>query len=223
MTTPTPDTPHLTVQGHAHLETHPELARIHLTLTARGKDRRTTLNDLTHRNTTTLDLLKSYGDALEHLETGHLTLTPELTQRGRTERIRTYHGTIHLTAELNDFTTLNELTTRLADHDLTRIDGPTWTLRPTSPHHRQARQQAVHNAIQRAREYAEALDTTLAALLDITDTGTETHHPPTPSRTRTLTYGTQTEETPTPLDLQPQRQHLHATVNARFTLHPPRL
>jgi hypothetical protein len=26
-----------------------------------------------------------------------------------------------------------------------------------------------------------------------------------------------------PLDLEPQRQHVHAQVNARFTMHPPRL
>lgn len=181
----TPDTPHVTVRGEAHLEVDPELAHITITLTARGTDRRTTLDGLTHRNTTTLDLIKSYGDTIEKLETGTLTINPELTRHGRAERIRAYHGHIQLTATINDFTTLGELITRLADHDLTRIDGPWWSLRPTSPHHATARSQAVREALQRAREYAEALDTRLGALLELSDTGT--HHtpsaaPPSPNR-----------------------------------------
>ncbi|MET7596159.1 MULTISPECIES: SIMPL domain-containing protein [unclassified Streptomyces] len=220
--TPTPDAPHLTVRGEAHLETEPELARIGITLTARGTDRRATLADLTRRNTTTLDLVKTYGDAVEHLETSALTITPELTRHGRGERVRAHHGHLHLTAELNDFTALGELTTRLADLDLTRIDGPWWTLRPTSPAHKQARQQAVHDAVQRAREYAEALGTTLTALLDLTDTEPEPAHP-LDRAMRTMTYGAENTDGPAPLDLEPQRRHIHAQVTARFTMAPPNL
>ncbi|MFE2279304.1 SIMPL domain-containing protein [Streptomyces sp. NPDC059454] len=223
MTTPhpygTPGAPHLAVRGEAHLETAPDLARIAVTLTARGRDRRATLDDLTRRNTAALDLLKSYGDAVEHLETGALTVTPELTAHGRGERVRAHHGTVHLTADLGDFTALGTLVTRLADLDLTRVDGPWWTLRPDSPAHREARRQAVHDAVRRAREYAEALGTALAALIELTDTGTG----PEPSaRTRSMAFAAGAEDAP-PLDLEPRRQHVHAEVNARFTLQPPRL
>ncbi|WP_374225772.1 SIMPL domain-containing protein [Streptomyces sp. COG19] len=141
------------------------MAHITITLTARGTDRRTTLDDLTTRNTTTLDLIKSYGDTIEKLETGTLTINPELTH-GRAERIRAYHGRLQLTATVNDFTTLGEIVTRLADHDLTRVDGPWWTLRPTSPHHAAARRQAVREALQRAPRYAEPSTPRLGALLD---------------------------------------------------------
>ncbi|WP_420033120.1 SIMPL domain-containing protein [Streptomyces sp. cg28] len=221
----TPEAPHLTVRGEAHLETDPELARIAITVTARGTDRRTTLDDLTRRNTTTLDLIKTYGEALEKLETGAFTLTPEFTKHGRGERIRTHHGSVHLTAHLNDFTALGELTTRLADQELTRVDGPWWSLRPTSPIHATARQQAVREAVQRAREYAEALGTTLAALVELADTGAEdTHHPMSYGMSRAAMVRGPVDDTPAPaLDLEPERQHIHATVNARFTLHPPHL
>ncbi|MEH0543692.1 SIMPL domain-containing protein [Streptomyces sp. B21-105] len=225
----TPDTPHLTVRGEAELEVDPEIARITVTLTARGHDRRTTLDDLTHRNTTALDLLKSYGDTVENLSTGTLTLRPELTPYDRDEHIHTHHGTIHLTAELTDFTVLGELTTRLADLDLTRVDGPSWTLRPTSPVHRTARRHAVHDAVRRAKEYAEALDTTLAALLELTDTTTGSARPRTRSafgRSAVRFSGAATEiesPDPEPLDLEPQRIHVCAEVTARFTMNPPRL
>ncbi|MFJ4967369.1 SIMPL domain-containing protein [Streptomyces sp. NPDC088755] len=222
----TPDTPHVTVRGEAHLEVDPETAHITVTITARGTDRRTTLDDLTRRNTTTLDLIKSYGDTIEKLETGTLTINPELTRHGRAERIRAYHGSIQHTVTLADFTTLGELTARLADHELTRIDGPWWSLRPTSPHHATARRQAVREALQRAREYADALDTRLGALLELSDTGT--HHSPLgrAAFAQAMPYGAAGAEAAgdaAPIDLEPVRQSVDAQVEASFTLIPPAL
>ncbi|WP_425474233.1 SIMPL domain-containing protein [Streptomyces alboniger] len=226
----TPDAPRVAVRGEAHLEVDPEIARISITISARGTDRRDALTDLTRRNNTALDLIKTYGDTVENLETGALSITPELTKHGRGERIRAYHGRVHVTAELTDFTALGELTTRLADLDLTRVEGPWWALRPDSPTHRQARQQAVREAVQRAREYAEALGTTLAALTELADIGADQ---PTPAygyggpaggmRSAAYAGAADLAEEAAPLDLEPQRQHVYAQVNARFTLVPPQL
>ncbi|MEU6356653.1 SIMPL domain-containing protein [Streptomyces sp. NPDC047072] len=229
MTVPhgTPDAPRISVRGEAHLEVDPEIARIGVTVASRGKDRRTALDDLTRRNTAALDLLKSYGDAVEHLETGSFSVTPELKEHGRGERVHAYHGRVHLTAELTDFTALGELTTRLADLDLTRVDGPFWALRRDSPAYREARQQAVREAVQRAREYAEALGTTLVALIELTDTGdfaAEGSRPQFAAGPRMRSRAAYAEDTAAaPLDLEPQRQHVHAQVDARFTMAPPRL
>ncbi|MER5474748.1 SIMPL domain-containing protein [Streptomyces sp. NPDC002935] len=224
----TPDTPRIAVRGEAHLEVDPEIARIGISVNARGKDRREALADLTRRNTHALDLVKSYGDAVERLETSTFTISPELGRHGRGERVRTYHGHVHITAELTDFTALGELATALADLDQTSVDGPWWALRTDSPAHRTARQQAVREAVQRAREYAEALDTTLIALVELADIGAEETHPyaltAQSTRTRRSAYGGgPTEDEPAPLDLEPQRQHVHAQVNARFTMAPPQL
>ncbi|MET8943461.1 SIMPL domain-containing protein [Streptomyces sp. NPDC004542] len=230
MTTPhtphgTPEAPLLTVRGEAELETEPEIARITVTLTARGRDRRTTLDDLTRRNTTALDLIKSYGDTVERLTTGTLSLTPELSERGRGERVHAYHGRVHLTADLTDFTHLAELTTRLADLELTRVDGPWWLLRPDSPVYRQARQHAVREAVQRAHEYAAALGTTVTALTELADTGTDRPQPTRAPLTRGLHRATLTgaAEPPEPLDLEPERLHVSAQVSAHFTMAPPTL
>ncbi|GGX60966.1 SIMPL domain-containing protein [Streptomyces fructofermentans] len=228
-TTPygTADAPRIAVRGEAHLDVDPEIARIGITVGARGTDRRDALADLTRRNTAALDLVKSYGDAVERLETGAFSITPEHARHGRGERVRAYHGRVHLTAELTDFTALGELTTRLADLDLTRVDGPWWALRPDSPAHRLARQQAVREAVQRAREYAEALGTRLTALLELADLGAEDAGPygmEVQARgMRTLAFDASASETAPALDLEPQRQHVHAQVNARFTMAPPEL
>jgi uncharacterized protein YggE len=221
----TPDTPHVAVRGQATLEAEPELAHIGITITARATDHRTALNDLAHRNTTTLDLIKSYGHAIEKLETSTLVITPELG-RGRNERIRTYHGRVHIGATLNDFTALGDLTTRLSTAELTRIDGPHWSLRPDSPTYRTARTQAVRDAVQRAKEYAEALNARVLALLDLADDGLEAarvhaaHRGYAPIAPGAAPGGA--EHTPA-IDLEPARQTVHAQVTAHFTMTPPDL
>ncbi|MGH4027572.1 SIMPL domain-containing protein [Actinomycetota bacterium Odt1-20B] len=224
----TPQAPRLAVRGEAHLEVDPELARIGVTVSARGSDRREALSDLSRRNTTALDLIKTYGDAVEKLETGAFSITPELTKRGKGERIRTYHGRVHITAELTDFTALGELTTRLADLDLTRVDGPWWSLRPTSPAYAAARRQAVQEAVQRAREYAQAIGADLAALLELADIGAEGPAPfngygGAPRAMSRAAYAGAADTEAAPLDLEPERQHVYANVNARFTMTPPTL
>ncbi|WP_030155836.1 SIMPL domain-containing protein [Streptomyces sp. NRRL S-244] len=222
----TPEVPRVAVRGEASLEVDPEIARIGITVTARGTDRRTALEDLTRRNNTVLELVKSYGDAVEKLETGAFSINPELTRHGRAERIRAYHGRVHVTAELSDFTALGELTTRLADLELTSVDGPWWALRPTSPAHGEARRQAVLEAVQRAREYAAALGADLAALVELADLGAEnaSAYPQAApgGGMRTMAFSA-SEDTAPPLDLEPQRQTVHAQVNARFTMTPPQL
>lgn len=211
----------MAVRGEARLDVDPEVARLGVTVSARGTDRAATLSDLTRRNALALDLVKSYGDAVEKLETGAFSITPEPGKHGRGERIRAYHGRVHLTVELADFTALGELTTRLADLELTRVDGPWWALRPDSPAYAEARRTAVGEAVQRARAYAAALGTSLAALLELSDTGLLP--PPAAMGGMRMAFAADASDTPPPLDLEPQRQTVTAEVTARFTMAPPAL
>ncbi|MGW4201933.1 SIMPL domain-containing protein [Streptomyces sp. NPDC004726] len=222
----TPEAPRVAVRGEARLEFDPEIARITVSVKARGTDRRSALEDLTRRNSAALELIKSYGDAVEKLETGAFSITPELTRHGRGERVRTYHGHVQLNATLSDFTALGELTTRLSDLELTSVGGPWWALRPDSPAHGEARRQAVREAVKRAREYAGALGARLSALVELADLGAET---PAYERAMPMTalptpgaIGTAAGAAPV-LDLEPRRQTVAAQVNARFTITPPEL
>lgn len=220
-----PAAPRVHVRGEARLERDPETATVAVRTDARGKDRRAALDDLARRNTSVLDLIRSYGDAVEKVSTGAFSISPELSQHGRGERVRAYHGTVHTTAVLTDFTALGELTTRLADLELTTVTGPWWALRPDSPVHAEARRAAVHDAVRRAREYAEALGSGLDTLLELADTGTEDPFasPMAPAGTLRAFGGPATTEAAPALDLEPQRQTVHAQLTARFTITPPRL
>ncbi|WP_318207231.1 MULTISPECIES: SIMPL domain-containing protein [unclassified Streptomyces] len=221
----TPDTPQVTVRGEGRLEVDPELARIWVAVSARGPDRSTTLADLTRRNTLVLDLVKAQGSAVEKLETGSFSISPELTRKGRGERVHAFHGRVRVTAELTDFTVLGELVTRLADLELTSVDGPWWFLRPASPAYAEARRLAVTEAVQRARAYAEALGTTLSSLLELSDAGVA--EPLMPRRAAfgaaQVAYSAESAGEAPPLDLEPQRQTVTAEVVARFTMRPPAL
>ncbi|MDX2558233.1 SIMPL domain-containing protein [Streptomyces sp. TX20-6-3] len=221
----TPEAPQVTVRGEGRLEVDPELARIWVAVSARGPDRSATLTDLTRRNALVLDLIKAQGSAVEKLETGSFSISPELTRKGRGERVHAFHGRVRVTAELTDFTVLGELVTRLADLELTSVDGPWWFLRPASPAYAEARRLAVTEAVQRARAYAEALGTSLSSLLELSDAGAA--EPLMPRRaafgSAAVAYAAEGVGDAPPLDLEPQRQTVTAEVVARFTMRPPAL
>ncbi|MFI8852318.1 SIMPL domain-containing protein [Streptomyces sp. NPDC053499] len=220
----TPDAPRVAVRGEATLEFDPEYARIGISVSARGTDRRGALEDLTQRNATALELVKSYGDAVRKLSTGTFSVQPRLRD-GKRERVHAYDGRVRLNATVTDFTVLGELTTRLADLELTEVQGPWWGLWRNSEAHRTARQQAVREAVTRAREYAEALGARLVALVELADLGAEAGPPPPPPYPAApggLGYG-RAAGPPPELDLEPQPQTVSAQVNARFVMSPPRL
>jgi hypothetical protein len=220
----TPEEPRLAVRGEARLEVDPEIARIAVTVAVRGTDRRGALADLTRRNAEARELIRSYGDAVEKLETGALLVTPELGRHSRGERVRRYHGRVRLTATFGDFTALGELSTRAADLELASVEGPWWGLRPDSPVHREARQQAVREAVTRAREYAAALGADLTAVVEVADEGAE-HPEMWMAREASRGFGgVASAAEPAPaLDLEPQRQTVYARVNARFVMTRPHL
>ncbi|MEV7533564.1 SIMPL domain-containing protein [Streptomyces hydrogenans] len=222
---PTPQAPQVTVLGEGRLEVDPELARILLTVSARGTDRTAVLADLTRRNTEVLDLLRARESAVAKLETGSFSIVPEQSRRQRGEHVRTYRGHVRIAAELTDFTALGELVPELADRELTEVDGPWWELRPDSEAYAEARRLAVAEAVRRARAYAEALGTSLGSLLELSDAGLPepgVRHGGGFSPMRAA-FAQEGDGGAPSLDLEPQRRTVTAEVVARFTMLPPAL
>jgi hypothetical protein len=62
------DQPVISVRGEALLEVEPEIATVNVSIQARDRDRRTVLERLADRNQQVIDLIKSYGEAVEKLE-----------------------------------------------------------------------------------------------------------------------------------------------------------
>lgn len=215
----------VSVRGEANIEADPELCEFAVTVSARDKDRRTVLELLTRRNKELLDHIKAeYGEALEKVETGRFAVFPERRSK-RTDKVGPYQGSVRLRIVVKDFAVLGEMVTDLADAEGRAVDGPYWSLRRDSPVYREARGQAVGEAVRRAREYAEALGSSLTALLELADTGLSTGSAPVPQYRAmygmvSRSPGSAGEGAPA-LDLEPTRQTVNAAVEARFSAAQP--
>ncbi|MEU8802819.1 SIMPL domain-containing protein [Spirillospora sp. NPDC048819] len=220
------DAPMISVRGEAVVEAEPEIARLSVHVQSQESDRRAALGRLTERNQRCLDLVKSYGEAVEKLETGGLSITPLLKYKRREGDIRAYRGTVWIKITVADFGVLGELVTRLGDLERTYVDGPEWELRRDSEVYRRAARQAAHEAVERARSYAEALGSRLTGLVELSDEGLGRPQDAGGPVTLAAAYGRglgDAPDEPEPIDLEPATQIVRAAVEARFTVSPPDL
>lgn len=217
------DAPLISVRGEAVLEAEPEIARLSVHVQSQESDRRTALDRLTERNRQCLDLVGSYGDAVEKVETGGLSIAPVLKYRRREGDVRGYRGTVWIKIAVTDFAVLGELVARLGDLERTYVNGPDWELRRDSEVYGRAARQAAHEAVARARSYAEALGARLTGLVELSDEGLA--RTPDAPVALAAAYGGAAPGAaePEPIDLEPETQIVRATVLARFTATRPDL
>lgn len=217
--------PLVRVRGETTLDVEPEIARLTVVVRAQDRDRRRTLARLAERNQACLDLIRTYADAVEDVDTSAAVVVPELRE-GRAERVRAYHGAVRVRVTVRDFDVLGELITRLGDEELTTVEGPGWELRPGSPVYDRASEQAVHAALARARTYARALGTEITSVVEIADAGlgggvVPGGHGP-EAAAMFLPRGTAFDAgAPPALSLEPETIRVHAVVEATFRLAPP--
>ncbi|MEU5877643.1 SIMPL domain-containing protein [Spirillospora sp. NPDC047279] len=220
------DAPLISVRGEAVLEVEPEIARLHVHVEVQEGDRRKTLDTLVARNQACLDLIRSYGEAVETLETGGLSITPLLKYRRREGDVRAYRGTVWIKIAVIDFAVLGELVTRLGDQERTYVNGPAWELRRDSEVYKEAARQAAHEAVARARSYAGALGSRLTALVELADEGLTTGpaHGPQEYMAAVPAFAGQAGAAPSApeaIALEPETQIVRAAVEARFRATAP--
>jgi uncharacterized protein YggE len=180
---------------------------------------------LAKRNEQCLGLLKSYGDAVEKIETSGVAVHPELGFFSRKEKVRAYQGQVRIKVTIRGFEVLGDLIARVSDQDMTALEGPWWKLRHDSPLHRQVRQEAARDAVARAREYAEAVGSRLLSLVELADEGLTTEAPAPGGHAApaaaAVARARSTVSAPAPIDVEPQAQVVRARVEARFTISTP--
>ena len=107
--------PVISVRGEATLEVEPEIAVVGVTIQARDRDRETVLHRLADRNRQITNLIKGYGEAVEKLESGPVSVRPELKEKRAGERVAGYLANASTTVTIRDFTVLGDLIVSLAD------------------------------------------------------------------------------------------------------------
>lgn len=213
----------ISVRGEAVVEAEPEMARLSVHVQSQESDRRAALDRLNERNQRCLDLVKSYGEAVERLETHGLSIMPLLKHKRREGDVRAYRGTIWFKITIADFGVLGELVTRLGDLERTYVSAVEWQMRRDSEVYGRAARQAAHEAVERARSYAEALGSRLTGLVELSDEGLGRQET---GFVKLAAYGGGAggaSEEPEPIDLEPATQIVRAAVEARFTVTPPDL
>lgn len=212
----------ISVRGESLLTVEPELADLTVVVTTQAKDRREAFERLVKRNDEVLELLRSYGDSVDKVESSGVAVHPEVRKSGREEKIRAYSGAVRIEVAVGDFAVLGEIVARVADLEAAHLEGPNWRLRRTSPVYRKARTRAVQEAVTRAQDYAEALGSRITGLIELADTGLMQNQVVRPQRvpfaaaSRALGAPPPGSAEPPALDLEPVAQEVRASVEARF-------
>jgi hypothetical protein len=169
--------------------------------------------------------IKGYGEAIEKLDSGRVSVRPEFASGKPRERITGYVAQANVTATVTDFDILGDLVSGLATQDMVSVGGPDWGLRPGSPVHREARLAAAKDATQRAREYAEAFGGSVTGLIEVADTGLLDAAQPQPhvfrARAGSLQAVAASDDPGLSFDFEPSKQTVSAQIEARFTMTAP--
>jgi uncharacterized protein YggE len=221
----------ISVRGEASLVVEPELVDLTVMVTTQAKDRREAFERLVKRNDEVLELLRSYGDSVDHVESSGVAVHPEVRRGGRDEKVRSYRGAVRVEVAVADFAVLGDIVARVADLEAAHLEGPRWRLRRDSPVYRKARTRAVREALTRAQDYAEALGARITGLIELADSGlmqsqvqrhaawAATARMPAPAG---AAFGAAAApEAPPALDLEPVSQEVRASVEARFCATQP--
>jgi uncharacterized protein len=220
--------PVLAVRGEAVIEVDPEIARIEVSVAAVDSDKAKTLRLLSERVAAVDKVLASFADAIEKTETRGFRVSPQLASRAVPGHAANYHGAVHHAITVAGFDRLGELMAQLAEREHTEVGGPWWGLRQDSPVYARARIAAVKDAVRRARDYAAALGSELAGLLELADARLLSD-----SRGQGEVLGQPSGRLPhrvraaapeeVSIDLVPAKQVVRATVEARLTIGEPDL
>jgi uncharacterized protein YggE len=221
--------PVVSVRGACVSEVEPEIATLDVLVSARDREREDCLRSLDARSSAVLALVTSFGEAVERVETAGVRIGPEFKDNKPRERVVGYSGAVRHRLLVVDFTRIGDLVARLAEQDMVDVVGPWWQLRADSPVYRAARIAAAQDALARAREYADALGSTVVGLVEMADTGLLSEavpapggpYPVAPMAMRAPAPGGGVPPAPVVLDLEPVRQTVRANVEARFTIAPP--
>lgn len=207
--------PTVVVRGEASREVPPEEAVLSVTVSARDADREVTVTRLTERVAELRSHLDDFADAIERRESGALQIHPEL----RRQRVVGYEGSATVTVTVTDFAALGDLLLRLGRLEHAALSGPWWQLKRGSRAGADVRAEAIADALQRAREYAEAVGAQVDRLIEIADEGTGSVQPV--MRGMRNAFAAKAESADLDLELDPVQQTVEATVLVRVAITDP--
>jgi uncharacterized protein YggE len=208
------------VRGESVLEVEPELAMVIVTVESQDKDRGRAIAALDARHRSLLALAGEYQSAVDAVESSRVHVAPQFKDERTRGRVTGHLARRTVTIRVSDFAVLGDLLGRAAADAVRELDGPFWSLRPDSPTILEARTQAVHDAVRRARAYAGAVGGQITEVREIADIGLgggseSLHRNIGAAPARAMSAGA---AEPVDFDVTPVAQTVRASVEARFTM-----
>ena len=212
------------VRGKAVLAVEPEIATVIVTVESQDKDRTRVLMSLDAQHRGLLALCGEYEAAIESVESSRVHVAPQFKDERTRGKVTGHIARRTVTVRVSDFAVLGDLLGRVAVGAVREMDGPFWSLQPDSPTILEARTQAVHDAVRRARAYAAALGGTIAEVLEIADVGLGGGAERYDRAAGAALRGKAARASdPIEFDVTPVAQTVRAAVEARFTMTAPDL
>jgi uncharacterized protein YggE len=160
----------IVVRGTGEARTLPDLAGLHVEVTAEHKDQDEAYRTRTGLAAAVDAVLAQHADAISRSTVASLSVQPKFRwQHGKQVR-EGWRASRTNIVEVAGLDALGPLMTGLVEAGAA-VAGPTWTLAPTNPAHEEARRAAAEDARQRAQAYAEALDVGLGPIAWIAEPG----------------------------------------------------
>jgi uncharacterized protein YggE len=231
------DGPKLSVRADVHRLVEPDVAQISGAVTARARVKAEVLNACADVVGRLLAELSALGGVASDASTGRAPLTwsvPTVNTHTETDydpATKQPTGTIWVVAttslqlRVRDFTLLDSVASALANHESLNVHGVSWFVDPDNPIWPLVRADAIHDAVQKAGDYAAALGGDLVRLDHLADTGLLGGGSGESAGFRSVSLGYSASpgmaahggDSPS---LDPVPQNLVASIEARFTMTP---
>lgn len=208
------DTPTIAVRGEATLDVDAEVAEFTASVEAHEAERVTALERVAERIAAVRGVLDRFRDAIERHATSQVSASAE--KHHHTGEV-SFHGNATTIVVMSDLDAVGDVMLAVASLAEVSVWGPSWSVRPASPVHREVRHAAISDAIARARDYAAALGADIVGLVDLSDVGLSRLGEP---RAVPLSMSARAAGSPQ-LDLDRQRLQVRASIEARFTISEP--
>ena len=159
----------LTVTGQGHAVAAPDMATITLGVSERAPEARAAMDATSDSVAAILDRLAASGIAPRDVRTSDLSLGPVWAQRNTSGEptITGYEASNQLTVRVRDLDSLGGVLDAVLDDGANRFSGLRFGMQDPQPMEDAARQDAIRDALRKARLYADAAGVPLGPILSI--------------------------------------------------------
>jgi uncharacterized protein YggE len=207
-------TPSITVTGRGEVLASPDRAMVRLGAVAEAKDAAGAQDAVNKTVTAAIDAIKNAGIKAEAIQTEGVSLQPvygNVRQRGTQPEITGYRASNTVAVRVDDLTLVGGVIDAGVKAGANQIQGVNFELKNDAASRKQALQQAIAQAREKADAMAAAAGVKVVAVLEIQEGGTPQVRPMMMARSAMMA-----EAAPTPV--QPGQMNVEATVTVRYAI-----